>query len=164
MNKEIHEQDFKCPICYHIVEEPNESSCCGHLFCHGCIKTIKHKACPICRSSSFIFRENMFVKELFKKTQIDCSYGCSTKITISELRTHRYECQCAQYKCSIEGCDYEGKKEDAVTHCIEKHAEYMIMMLEDFTTMKATFEKHSLYEKLQAKSNKNMFNYDSYLL
>jgi hypothetical protein len=163
MNKQIHEQELKCPICYHIVEEPNETSCCGHLFCKGCVKMIKHKSCPICRSTSYIFRENLFIKELFKKTKITCPYECNAIISISELRTHRYECENAKYKCAIEGCTFEGKKEDSVNHCFEKHADYFIMMLEDFSLMKSTFEKHSLYNKLQAKQD-NEINYENLFL
>jgi hypothetical protein len=162
MTKVLTEQDLKCPICYLIAEEPHETSCCGHLFCEECIKGIQYKPCPICRKFSFVFQENTFIKELFKKVKIDCPSGCDIKVAISDLRLHRYECEAAVFKCSIDNCNYEGKKSDATTHCLEKHGDYMIMMLEDYKSIKNIFDKHSLYDKLQAKSKNKFIGFNNF--
>ena len=41
--------NFRCPICWEIVEEPWESSCCGYLFCEKCKQSCSKEKCPMCR-------------------------------------------------------------------------------------------------------------------
>lgn len=57
---EIEEQilidNYKFPICWEIVEEPWETSCCGNIFCENVNKGsyISNK-CPICRTKNFTY-------------------------------------------------------------------------------------------------------------
>ena len=48
--------NFRCPICWEIVEEPWESSCCGYLFCEKCKQSCSKEKCPMCREKNFKYR------------------------------------------------------------------------------------------------------------
>ena len=49
--------NFRCPICWEIVEEPWETSCCGNLFCEKCMLSYISNKCPICRTKNFKYRK-----------------------------------------------------------------------------------------------------------
>jgi hypothetical protein len=151
MNNELFLQNLKCPICLMQVDDPCESGCCGQLFCGKCVKTIKRDICPICRSISCVFRENLFMRQFLKKIYIDCPNGCEISLTLADIRMHRFECVEAIYKCSVEGCMYEGKKEDAITHFTNIHGDIMVVTMENYSKLKNIYDKHSLFDKLQNK-------------
>jgi hypothetical protein len=160
MNNELFSQNLKCPICLMQVEDPFESSCCGHLFCNKCVKTIKRGICPICRSSTCIFRENLFMREFLKKINIDCPNGCETVLCLADLKMHRFECPEARYKCSVDNCSYEGRKNDAITHFTDCHIDIMVVTMENYSKLKNIYDKHSLFDKLQIKDG--IFKYRTY--
>ena len=152
MDGEMLEQNLKCPICLTIADEPYETSCCGHIFCNRCIKNIKNLNCPICRSKKVNFRENTFVKVLLNTLIIKCPYGCELSIPLSNSKIHRYQCEVSIFKCSIINsgikCTYEGTKKDALQHFGEKHSDQMMILAEHFASLKNTYDKHSMFDKL----------------
>jgi len=161
MNAEMLEQNLKCPICFNIVDEPYESSCCGHLFCNKCIKGIKKMNCPICRSSKANFRENFFVKHLINDITAKCPYGCDKILPLSVIKSHRYECRVSLFKCSIikDGfkCIFEGTRRDSIIHFSEFHSDQMILLAENFPSLKNTFDKHSMLDKITKIIDKQNF-------
>ncbi|XP_025192737.1 nuclear factor 7, brain-like [Melanaphis sacchari] len=51
LNKmELHDEDFKCPVCFELFIVPSLLSC-SHMFCEWCIDKMLEKSdkCPICR-------------------------------------------------------------------------------------------------------------------
>ena len=46
-----HNQEFICPICLTILQEPFLTECCGQHLCAGCVANVKKRfnECPICR-------------------------------------------------------------------------------------------------------------------
>lgn len=147
------EQNIKCPICFNVVDEPFESSCCGHLFCRACVKSLKTaNNCAICRSSKVNYRENTFVKVLLDTLQVKCPNGCETSIPISNVKYHRYMCKAAMFVCSLNvnnvKCNYEGPKKEALKHFADKHADQMVILSENFDNFKNIFEKHAMFDKL----------------
>lgn len=148
MDNEILQQNLRCPICLAIADDPYESSCCGHLFCNKCIKSIKHLNCPICRSSRVNFRENFFIRNLFNNVGVICPYGCKKSIQISHSKLHRYECEEAMFKCEINNCQYEGKKDEATQHFLDEHCDQMVILSENFASLKNTYDKHSIFDKI----------------
>jgi hypothetical protein len=152
MDGEMLEQNLKCPICLTIADEPWETSCCGHIFCNRCIKNIKNLNCPICRSKQVNFRENTFVKMLLNNILVKCPYGCDSSLPIANSKIHRYQCELSIFKCSIVSnsvkCTYEGTKKDTLQHFSEKHSDQMIILAEHFASLKNTYDKHSMFDKL----------------
>jgi hypothetical protein len=160
------EQNLKCPICLTIAEEPNETSCCGHIFCAKCITSITLKMnCPICRSNKFFFRQNSFVKLLLNTSQVACPNGCGSSILLSQLKLHRYTCEASLFKCSIdfkgEKCKFEGTRIEALTHFISSHSDHFVVLAENYSSFKNTFNKFNMIDKIlkqeKAKLDKNIF-------
>lgn len=152
MDGEMLEQNLKCPICFNIVDEPNETSCCGHLFCAKCVKSLKKQNCPICRSNKVNFRENSFVRNLLSSLLAKCPYGCELKIPLANVKYHRYTCSVSAFKCTIlingQKCKFEGTKNESLRHFAEVHSDQMIILAENFSSLKNSYDKHSMFEKL----------------
>ena len=45
-------EDYYCPICCEVLQEPFLTECCGQHFCADCIDKAKRKvdSCPYCRT------------------------------------------------------------------------------------------------------------------
>jgi len=155
------EQNLKCPICWNIAEEPFESSCCGHVFCHSCSMQIIEKKCPICRNTSMNFRKNFLAKRLLEEIKIKCHYGCDEQIKINKMKEHRYECRAAIFKCTIEGCTYNGNRNEIADHLVKEHVIQVMILSEQYDHLKSIFDmldvKKSVSEK-KKKMNMNDFN------
>jgi hypothetical protein len=167
MDGEMLEQNLKCPICLTIAEDPWESSCCGHLFCSRCIKLIKSKKCPICRTKRANFRENSFARILLNNLIVKCPYGCQLSTPMANLKLHRYQCEFAIFKCSMRinniKCNFEGNKKESLEHFKETHTEYIMLLAEHYPSVKNTYDKCTIIEKYnknkikEKDSIKNLF-------
>lgn len=158
VDREMLELNMKCPICLAIVDEPFESSCCGHLFCSFCIKKIKYQRCPICRDEDVEFNPNIFVKNLMKEMKVQCKYGCDSSINLSDLKIHRFNCSHSKFKCTINSCDFSGTKEESLKHLAQKHTDDLIVLTENFPSMKIILDKFSIYNILKKNSIKDKLN------
>jgi len=49
---EVSLQDFTCPICLEVLDDPFLTDCCGHRFCCKCIDSAKRRKneCPLCKA------------------------------------------------------------------------------------------------------------------
>jgi hypothetical protein len=155
VDREMLELNMKCPICLSIADDPCESSCCGHLFCNFCVKKIKYQKCPICRDEDVEFNPNTFVKNLMKEMKVQCKFGCSQLINLSELKIHRFICTESKFKCSVDNCNFEGKREESLEHFAESHTDDLVIMTENFSSLKNIFEKLSIYNILQKHNIKD---------
>lgn len=142
--------NFRCPICWEIVEEPWETSCCGNLFCEKCILSYVANKCPMCRTKNFKYRKNEFAKLLLMEYdgEFPCPYGCKKKIKLNEFKEHKYNCEDATFKCSINKCVFEGKRKDALNHLITVHEDLVSVLSENYSSLKMQFNKFDLIEKL----------------
>ena len=151
MDNHILVDNFRCPICWEIVEEPWETSCCGYLFCEKCKQFCSKDKCPMCREKNFKYRKNNFAKSLLKEYEgkIECPYGCNdNNIKLKEVKIHKYDCNEALFKCSINDCVFEGKRKDALEHLIKNHENILTILSENFPSLKDEFNKFELFEKL----------------
>lgn len=142
------EQNLKCPICLSIPDDPCESSCCGHLFCSHCIENIKFLNCPICRSANADYKENSFVKNLISTLLTKCPYGCDSILTLDKIKIHRYKCQEAIFRCTIDDCKYEDTRLNIMKHIQVEHQEYISILAENFACLKSTFDRHTIFKKM----------------
>jgi hypothetical protein len=147
------EQNLKCPICLTISDEPHETSCCGHIFCAKCIKSITPKMnCPICRSNKFFFRENTFVKLLLNTSKVACPNGCGMYIPLSQVKLHKYSCETYLFTCTIEikgePCKFQGTRIEALSHFVGCHSDQLVVLAENYSSLKNTFDKFSSIDKI----------------
>ena len=147
--------NFRCPICLEIIEEPWETSCCGYLFCEECILSYKSNKCPMCRAKNFKCRKNTFAKILLNEYggTFICPHGCNKKIKLKEFREHKYECDDAIFKCSINKCNFEGKRKNALNHLINNHDNIIALLSENYQILKGVFKKFDIFEKLNMKNS-----------
>ncbi len=154
------EQNLKCPICWNIPEEPFESSCCGHIFCHPCTKQIIEKKCPICRNTSMNFRKNFLAKKLLEEIKIKCHYGCDEQIKINKMKEHRYECRAALFKCTIEFCAYTGNRTQLAEHLIKEHVIQVMIISEQYDQLKSIFDMLDVKKSVSVKKKMNMNDFN----
>ncbi|MCQ2816292.1 MAG: hypothetical protein MJ252_03400 [archaeon] len=147
--KEIIEANLKCPICLNIVQNPWETSCCGHLFCERCMKSITGSHCPLCRDNKFKFRKNIFASKLLEELDTKCPYGCNKMIKYSNIKLHKYECENSQFKCSIDNCKFEGRKDESLKHLIEAHGDLLAIISEKYSNLKFVYDKFDIFGKIE---------------
>ena len=152
--------NFRCPICWDIVEEPWETSCCGNLFCERCKKSYISNKCPMCRAKNCKYRKNVFAKILLEEYEGNfiCPQGCNKIIKLKEFKEHKYFCEEAIFKCTINGCNFEGKRKSALEHLIKNHEDSVALLAENYKSLKDTFNKFDVFEKLIKKNKRNSIN------
>ena len=157
--------NFRCPICWDIVEEPWETSCCGNLFCEKCMLSYISNKCPMCRTKNFKYRKNMFAKILLKEYEGNfiCPHGCNQRIKLNEFKEHKYDCEDAIFKCNINKCNFEGKRKNALEHLIKNHEEELALLSENYKSFKDEFNKFDIFDKLiNRKKSNNSSKFNSY--
>ena len=151
---ELIEQNLKCPICFSIVEDPWETTCCGQLFCQKCKDSYIDSKCPLCWNNKFKFRKNLFASLLLSKLQTKCPFGCEKMITFKKVKIHKYECMKYSFKCKINGCSFEGNKKEAPQHLIKSHPALLSIVSENYNSLKLTFEKFDIINGNEKENNK----------
>ena len=70
-------QDFSCPVCLSILQEPFLTICCGGHFCEACVQKVKeqHNECPLCKESPL----NAVIDKYFKRQLNQLVVYCSQK-------------------------------------------------------------------------------------
>ena len=155
---ELIEQNLKCPICLNIVEDPWETSCCGHLFCEKCKSNCSDSHCPLCRNGKFKFRKNLFAGVLLSQLDTKCPYGCNQLIKFKRVKMHKYECAKSNFKCKIKDCFFEGNKAESLKHLLNSHGDLLSIVSENFALLKPIFEKFDIIEKNEF-CDKNVRNF-----
>ena len=105
--------DFKCPICLEILQEPHLTTCCGnHHLCKVCMDKVKEAngRCPLCKEKPF----NGFIDKRFERQlhelKVYCLYaskGCTWVGNLGKLDYHlnigreNGECQFVVIECPI---------------------------------------------------------------
>ena len=161
INSQVLIDNFRCPICWEIVEEPCETTCCGNLFCEKCLLSYISSKCPMCRKENLKYRKNMFAKNLLTEYEGNfmCPHGCNKKIKLKEFKEHKYECEDAIFKCSINKCDFEGKRKNALEHLIYNHENILTLLSENYQSFKGVFNKFEIFNNLASKNiNNNSIN------
>ena len=104
-------EEFKCPICLNVVDEPVLTSC-GHLFCANCIKGIPDK-CPTCRGN-FTTTPDGFVARKIGGISVQCpnaGRGCWWMGTLRESVGHLGS-RCVYEEVQCEHCDHRGDRKE----------------------------------------------------
>ena len=112
--------ELVCPICHNLLDEPQQTTHCGHIFCKKCLvelvrsngpQTVSlvmagtlHKQpvkCPTCRTSCDGWFEDKSVNRKVRNVEVFCSNpSCEWKGSLCQLEDHKSGRGC-------EGCQYE---------------------------------------------------------
>jgi len=160
------EEYLKCQNCLDIVENPYELDCCGKLCCFNCTKNMLQ--CTPCNIQA-AYRKNVFASRILKQMEITCKYGCGVKFPYLSMKKHMTSCLSKVFKCKIESCEYNGKRDEFVLHIIENHHKQVIALSENFDDFSIDFTKlfyivgtsKNEEEVKMIKKSENLHNYYS---
>lgn len=117
-------EDFNCPICMLVVNEPVEHSKCRKFFCRECLLDARlGQKCPQCRHSlvDTIINMHPFVRDQYEKLRIRCEHGgCPEIFPLSSKTRHITNCGfrpvvCAHCRQSIPQKDMDSHHRDVCT-------------------------------------------------
>lgn len=102
-----------CVICYHVLRNPQQSTCCGQNFCKECLdkylKTNDTK-CPFCRGERFSFVPDKKTERQALDLMVYCPHkavGCAWKGELRSREKHLSDdCPFSEVQCS-NGCDQQ---------------------------------------------------------
>ena len=104
--------EFNCPICLGILQEPYLTACCGNHFCEACVGKVKEGAnkCPLCQETPLNGIINKSLRRKLNELKVYCMYketGCKWIGDLGKLEQHLAngksdgECQFVVVKCTI---------------------------------------------------------------
>ena len=99
----------ECPICFHILREPYQVTCCGKSFCRQCIERVKdsNKPCPCCNEVDFNDFPNKGLQQPlygFKVYCVNKEEGCGWRGELGNL-DHHLNLNPQDHK-EFEGCEF----------------------------------------------------------
>lgn len=120
-------QEIKCRICYGLLLNPYQSTCCGQHFCHKCISKSRTTVsyCPWCRRTAFECFNDISFGRRVKETKVYCvnkQPGCSWQGRLGDLQQHlsvdtpEGECKHQLIVCSNVGCNDEVRRSAMKLH------------------------------------------------
>ena len=98
--KEIEDEDLFCPICRLVSREPQQSECCGKVFCKVCIDKLKcsetyNLKCPSCRKEPVLLFADKRSSRSISNFIVYCrrkQKGCLWFGTLCEAERHFEQC------------------------------------------------------------------------
>ena len=96
-----------CGICFSILNDPQQATCCGNVFCRGCIKNVtdKNTSCPCCKLAIQTFRDKRTEQDVGNLRVVCPNDWCSNQVELRELEEHRAGCTDPY---SLRGCEFSG--------------------------------------------------------
>lgn len=95
------EDEFKCPLCLDVMENPFKLTPCEHLFCKDCIafavpkeptKEEKLYKCPVCRVEITGGELDVQKLEEIEGSKEECE-GCQKSLFLGDLSLHKEKCK-----------------------------------------------------------------------
>ena len=113
---EVSLQDFTCPICLELLDDPFLTDCCGHRFCMKCITSaIRRKdECPLCKAQPAQGVKYVDITQELNEARVYCSQksqGCgwvgqSGDLSVHlSLRQQNGQCHHVMLNCPNKDCD-----------------------------------------------------------
>jgi hypothetical protein len=110
--------DLQCPICLHLLVDPESCNKCCTLFCSKCLfESLKaqKKTCPLRCSNIKVHPANLPLKRILGKLKILCPQ-CGMHMLNEELTKHLTICENNIFVCSSKDCNFEGSKKIIQEH------------------------------------------------
>ena len=117
-------ENFHCPICYHVLRDPVQCRRNEHYFCSPCITKYLEIAqtCPVCQDGltlKTLKEPSRIVADYLATLKISCEFearGCKALVELKALRKHVQACDFMPVVCSNEGCSKPINKKDRKHH------------------------------------------------
>ena len=108
--------EFNCPICLGILQEPYLTACCGNHFCEACIEKVKEgekegaNKCPLCQETPLNGMINKSLRRKLNELKVYCIHketGCKWVGDLGKLEQHlaigeiKGECQFVVVTCTV---------------------------------------------------------------
>lgn len=93
-------EDFLCPICLNVLEDPMQLKRCEHMFCRYCIEQWIYKSlsCPVDRMQirgSHLRETSRFFQIYYHRLKLQCQFvksGCNEMVGIETIAKHELLC------------------------------------------------------------------------
>ena len=127
--------EFKCPICLGILQEPYLTACCGNHFCEACIEKVKENInkCPLCQETPVNGMVNKNLRRKLNELKLYCIHneaGCKWIGDLGKLEQHlvigeiKGECQYVLVRCTVsEQCKVTAPRKSITDHS-KYHCQY----------------------------------------
>ena len=104
--------DHKCPVCFELLKNAYQTTCCGNHICFDCSKKLKGGKCHKCREN-FQANEDKFFSRQLLNLEVRCYYhkeGCTWKGELRGLEQHvATNCNKGIVKCEHCSCQCKNK-------------------------------------------------------
>ena len=83
-------ENFLCPICLGVIQDPVENSCCGKISCQKCQDAhfaSGKRFCVNCRNPNPTVTASKFLKRLIDQADVRCTC-CKSEMKMEEFREH----------------------------------------------------------------------------
>ncbi|XP_028415449.1 TNF receptor-associated factor 3-like [Dendronephthya gigantea] len=117
--------NFKCTICFNVLNDPKSCQKNQHYFCNACIHQYVQdysQTCPECRQEltvETLVTPPRILLNCISELRIKCDHvkrGCADRIQLGKLKNHLEECGFAPVTCANDGCDAVVNKRDRIHH------------------------------------------------
>lgn len=86
-------EEFNCPICFGLLQDPFLTACCGNHFCESCADKVKknNNKCPLCQDTPLDGIVNKGLKRKVNELKVYCTHkntGCDWKGNFGKLDLH----------------------------------------------------------------------------
>ena len=86
-------EDFDCPVCFQIMQDPFLTACCGNHFCEVCMEATKKKnnRCPFCKQKRIAGIVDKKFQRQINELQVYClqrKHGCRWSGDLGKLNSH----------------------------------------------------------------------------
>lgn len=107
-------EELNCGVCFELLQDAVEASCCSTLFCLPCIERNARK-CPNCRKLAE-WAVNQPIRRLIAKKPARCTYEeCNAWSTLGEIEQHLIKCEFNPNNALV-----------ACQHCLQQMARYLL--------------------------------------
>ena len=154
--------ETKCPICHDIPRKPNQTKCCGQIFCETCIEPVQAqtKPCPMCKHTGFTTFHDKKLQRALNQLQVRCTFqerGCTWTGELGKLDSHlncndlSSACEYADIHCKFSciGCMALMPRKDMIAHMEEEQSHHNELLAEKVEEQGREIEK--LTTKLRMK-------------
>ena len=140
-------QDYFCPISLSVLQDPHQSTCCGHHFSKEVALQLQQagKPCPMCKEPDLTLVVDKFYKRKINELKVRCpnkGNGCDWVGELGKFEHHVSSCPKRPWEC--EHCDFKATYEvygDHVPLCT-KYPIPCPNQCEIVTVPRSNLEKH----------------------
>lgn len=115
--------DHLCPVCYELLEDSHQTTCCGNHVCDKCSNQLNNGVCPFCRNNFNAGPDKFFSRQLLSLEVecYNCIRGCPWTGELRDLKKHAdEECRKNNVKCGHCSIEFSRKRFPEHVHvCVE---------------------------------------------